>query len=191
MSDQKIRKNHLLGCFEIALFMKEGFLRFDDSQKSFLQSFWVLGLNIPLLLLAIPFIYAAKEELQSDSMTFIAILFILKFVIFYAIGFIFIYYLCRFMKRSEHFKQYVTISNWSALIGIIAFIPLLALLHFTQKSYDDLYYAIIILSLYSYCYSAFIIRHVIKIPWELAIFITICFLAINETGFDLLYWISQ
>lgn len=191
MHDQKISKNPLLGCLEIAIFMREGPQRFTQGKEAMWRSFLIAALNIPLLLISMPYVYAAKENLHASPLSLITILFIIKIIVVMIVGLGLIYYFCHLTKRKENFVYYITVANWSALIGMVVFIPIILLLHFGIKSYEDLYPAIIILGVYSYAYATFVLKHALKIPWELSIFLMVCLMAINETTFDVIYALAR
>lgn len=191
MTENKITKNPLLGCLEIALFMKEGVQRFHDGKQAMLKSFLIAALNIPLLIISMPFVYAAKENLQASPISLINMLFIAKIIIVMILGLALIYYFCHITQRKQHFIKYITVANWSALIGMILFIPIIITLQWGLKTYDDLYPVIIVLDVYSYAYATFVLKHVLQIPWELSIFLMVCLMFINETCFDILYWITK
>ncbi len=191
MNDQKINKNPLLGCFEIATFMREGPQRFFEGKKAMWRSFLIAALNIPLLLISMPYVYAAKENLQTSTLSLITLLFLIKVIVVMIVGLVLIYYFCHLTKRKDNFVYYITVANWSALIGIVIFTPIIILLHFGIKSYEDLYPAIILLGIYSYAYSTFVLKHTLKLPWELAVFLMVCLMAINETAFDFIYALAS
>ncbi|MEM6812578.1 MAG: hypothetical protein AAF549_08960 [Pseudomonadota bacterium] len=114
-----------------------------------------------------------------------------KFLISFLVAIFFAYLFCKILKRGQKFIKLVTTNNWASLISLIIFLPFWICLSFGFYNYSDMLPYLIILSIYSYAVTAFIIRFVIDIPWELSIFLTVCLLAINEFMFDAIKFISQ
>ncbi|MEM8833015.1 MAG: hypothetical protein AAGB32_00610 [Pseudomonadota bacterium] len=54
------------------------------------------------------------------------------------------------------------------------------------QNYDDIFPYFVVMSLYGYAITAFVIRYIVDIPWELSAFLAICLMAINEFGYDVL-----
>lgn len=155
------------------------------------RSFLVVAVTFIFMLLTIPYIHSAKESLQGTSASLLTILFTLKFFIGLVLTLGFVYFFCKIVKRKHNFIKYIAVSNWCSIIPLVLFIPLLILLKLGMSTYNDVYPLIIVISVYSYALAAFIVRYVIDIPWELAVFVTVCILAINEGSFDLLYYIAS
>ncbi len=180
-------KERLVGTLEIALFMKSGINNFDNDFRAMIQSFSIFVLSFVFSIMSFPFLYEAKQELQNLGFSSALVIFILKFLIGYILALGFIYFINKIMKREHNFIKFITTSNWASLINLVLFLPLFFLMKSGVSNYNDLYPHMVILSVYSYVLSAFIIRYVIDIPWELAVFITVCLLALNEAGFKMLY----
>ena len=184
------KKNPLIGSFEIALFMKSGINNFDSNLRSMIRSFAVVLVTFAFTIATVPYIHVAKETLQDHSVVFVTALFAVKFILCFIATLLFIYYFCKITHRKDNFIRYITVSNWCSLIPLILFLPIFIAMLADFKTYNDLYPATILISLYSYALATFITRYVIDIPWELAAFVTVCVLAINEGGFSLLYYIA-
>lgn len=186
MSEQK-KRNPLLGCFEISIFMRTGVNHFDGKKSSIIKSFYVVVLNLILVLATVPFIYSAQGEWQSQSLFFVAFLFGLKFIGCLLCSLFFVYYCCKIIQRKHNYSKFITTANWCSLIPLVVFLPFLLLLAFGPTTYEHIASIVIFISIYSYVVTAFVTRYVIDVPWELAGFIAICTMAINETGFQLLH----
>ena len=187
MSNNEITKNPFLGCFELSLFMKDGFSRFQNDQKALYLSFIIpIIATFGLLIAALPYAYSADTEFQKISLISLTNLLLAKETLTFAAAVGFIYAMCKFTGRRQHFKKALITSNWSAMIGALLFLPVLFLMVKGAYSYDDLYPTMIISSLYAYAILAFIFKHTLRIPWELSAFMVVCFIAINEGGVDLL-----
>ena len=191
MTDNRIKQRPFLGCFEIALFMRDGIGRFSTDLKAMWQSFVILIIAVPFTLTSVPYMYAVTEELHNLPLSAIMPLYALKMFVSLALGFSFIYMFCKITDRKQHFVHYVTVSNWSSIISLVLYIPAIAVMKMGWYDYNDVYPALILTSLYAYGFAAFITKYVLRIPWELAVFVTICLLAINESMFDILYYIAQ
>lgn len=188
MSNNTNSKNPLLGCFEISLFMKTGINHFDSEMKAMWRSFIVVGLTLLFTLLTSPYIHEAKIDFQDNPVAFTTFLYGIKYVVQFLAILLFTYYFCKIVKRKKNFVRFITTSNWCSIITLIVFIPIYVFLVLGNGTYDDVYPILVAISLYAYALAAFVTRYVIDIPWELAVFMTVCVLAINEAGFKLLYY---
>lgn len=188
--EKKEKKNPLIGCFEISLFMKSGINNFDSNLKSMIRSFAIVMASFVITIITAPYIQVAKADLQDHSLGFVTTLFAIKFIVCFIAVLGFIYYFCKITHRRNNFIRYITVSNWCSLVPLVLFLPIFAAMLAGIKTYDDLYPATVLISLYTYALATFITRYVIDIPWELAVFLTVCVLAINEGGFSLLYYIA-
>lgn len=186
MSEEK-KKNPLLGCFEISIFMRTGVNHFDGKKSSIIRSFYVVALNLILVLATVPFVYAAQGDLQAQSLFAVTALFALKFVGCLVCSLLFVYYCCKIIQRKHNYSKFITTANWCSLIPLVVFAPFLLLLAFGPTTYEHVASVVVFISMYSYVITAFVTRYVIDVPWELAGFIAICTMAINETGFQLLH----
>lgn len=179
-------KSHLLGVFELFLFMRCSLDRFSDDVKSFRQSFIIVGLNFSLIPIVIPYVYISNEEFQNLALEKITLLFFLKFLSVFILSLGFSYAICKFLKREEYFKRYISITNWSSLIAFISFLPIIYLMKIGIFTHTDLTPYLFLMSAYLYVLGWYITRHVLKIPWQLAIFIMVCFLAIEDFMFKIM-----
>lgn len=170
--------------------MREGVERFAGDIKAFWQSFIVLGLNFLLIPLSIPFVYEADERLQQASLGFVIFLFLLKMIIVVLALVAFSYFICKLLKREQDFLRYITTSNWVSLIGLILYLPFIVIMEMELANYTELAPYLIVIAIYIYVIVAFVAKYVLKIPWELAGFISICSLAINESFYNTVYMLT-
>lgn len=184
--------NVLIGAFEIALWMKSGFNRFNDDFRSMLKSFVIVGISFVFVLLSAPYIQNIQNS-EINSLTPSAstllntqILYGVKFVVTTALSLIFMYFMMYILKREPRFIRFISVSNWCSLIPLLAFLPIYFgwLMGFTD--YEQSYPFLIVISIYFYALTAFIIRYIVDIPWELAIFITVCLFFIDDFSFKIL-----
>ena len=184
-------KQYALGLFEISLFMRIGVSRFNHDFKHFLQSFIALGLTLPFTLISVPHLYWAKDDLRSSSLDVVTMLFGIKFFVSAALLVGFSYIICNVLHKGSLFLKYVTISNWVTLIPLLLYIPCLYVMSRGLQTYDVVYPFLIVFSVYGYAMGTFIAKHVLKIPWELAVFVGICSMAISEGCYKLLFFIAN
>ena len=185
--EQNSKNNPLLGCFEISIFMKTGVNHFDDDLRSMINSFGIVLLNFAFMWLTVPFMYEFKQDFYSQGPGFIALVFAIKFFLIIPILLLFAFFFCRIVKRQHKFVKYVTASNWLSLVPLVLFVPFFLMMQFGPTTYGDIEPFIIVISVYSYVLTAFMTRYVVDIPWELAVFMTVCALAINEASFSLFH----
>lgn len=173
-------KSKLLSVFELSLFMVDGFNRFENDKKQFIYSFGVAFLSLPFIILSIPYLREFKEDLLEISVLTATIMMVVKYFFSIAVLTFFSYYLCKLMKKKDRFFKFVTVTNWMTLTPLVLFIPFLILMMNGIYMYEQAYPFLVIVALYSYVLTAFVIRYVIDIPWELSVFFAICTMAINQ-----------
>jgi hypothetical protein len=184
-------KKYLLGVFEIGIFMKDGVNRFGKGFPDLWCSFGIVLLSLPLILASVPYVYNAQEELQSISLNIVALLFGGKFFVSLGLQIGFSYIVCKVLQIPQKFIHYVTVSNWATIIPTLFYLPILYTLSQGFQNYDSVYPYLVFISIYSYALGAFITKYVLGIPWELAIFIAICAMAISEGCYKLLFFVAN
>ncbi len=183
-----IRRN-LLGCLETALFMKQGAERFSVSyegmKRSFIVPFLVLPLSIATMIAAHP-----DQNMGADSATFLAMIYGLRTVLYLVAFVAFSYFLAKGLDRMENFYRFTAANNWLVVPAALLMMPLS--LAFMGGAYEwaDVYPMMVCITLYSYAYTAFMAAHVLRIPMELAGFVAIASMAINQSALDLMKWIG-
>lgn len=180
----------LLGCLEATLFMPETARRFSSSYDEMIRSFYIPVIAFPLTLLAV-YLYP-RPEVASHSDIVISMLYSLRFAFSLGIFLGFVYFIARKIERTEHFYQFVTANNWLTIPSTIISIPVLMLL--TQGDAHALQEAqvlSVILVFYTYAYTAFAAACILRIPIELAGFIAMTGLIINNSTHDIIGWVSS
>lgn len=184
-----IRRN-LLACLETALFMKQGPERFSISKqamkRSFLIPFLVLPLTISTMIAAHP-----DPDLSMGAIHAIALVYGLRTVLYLAGFMAFIYFMAKSMDRVENFARMVTANNFLVLPAAVLMLPLSIAFMNGGYTWVEVYPLMVCITLYSYAYTAFMAAYVLKIPKELAIFVSICSMAINQTALDAMKWIGS
>lgn len=176
-SREELKKN-ILGCFEIALFMRSGVERFSDSKQAALRSFAVPAFFIPMVVWV--WILRADAEPVAAVVAIHFFRMILTMGVFMGIVYVF----SRQYERQVHFFRFITVSNWSELIGAILVVPvLIALLSGADMALWENY--AVFVQLFGYVYTGFIVTQVFRVPWELGGFVAVVALAVGQNLLDL------
>lgn len=189
-----MRKKHrtasaLLGCLEITLFMPVGVERFRTSGKALAHSFIIpviVALISGLALLSVH----SQSELSGISSEFVFFVAISRAFVCLAVFLGVMYLIAQKLDKGEYFKRFVIINNWLCIPQLLMVLPILGLYHAGIHEWKSIQALLILTALYSYAYSAFMITHAFRIPWELAGSMAILSLAINETSMDALQWVT-
>jgi hypothetical protein len=183
-----VRRN-LLGCLETALFMKQGADRFSVSyegmKRSFVVPFLVLPFSVATLIMAHP-----DQNMTMDSASFLALIYGLRTVLYLAVFMAFSYFLAKGLDRMENFYRFTSANNWLVIPAALLMWPLSLAFMNGSYSWAEVYPMMVCITLYSYAYTAFMAAHVLRIPLELAAFVAIASMAINQTALDLMKWIG-
>jgi hypothetical protein len=181
-------KNSLLGCLEVALFMPAGPKRFGNTRDEALRSFTIPALLFPASLLAF-LLSGTPDEIGTTSNT-LTILMSIRAILVWVLFFGTVAWVLRHVDHMKHFYRFVIASNWLSVPATIIFIPVLWAIHGGAYSWDELYPFIIFLIYYSYAFSAYMAVYALVIPWELAMFITMISMMINDGTLNLVSWIG-
>lgn len=190
-NDSKRFGQALLGAMELALFMKQGVDRFPSDFSAMLKSFLIPLIFMPLSFIGLYYSQGQRPELADISFEYLSVLFIGKDVITLILGLAMIYGFAKYYDRTQYFYLTITAGNWASIFPTLLFIPVLYTMSMGWHSWEEAYPVTIVFSLYTYVLAAFILTFSLKIPWEMAGFLAICGMAINETGFDFLYWLAS
>lgn len=182
-----ILKNNLLGTLEIALFLKKGADRFSSDSNNFKTSFLIPILLLPLTLVTV--FYAHPSGQLADGATqILAIIYTLRLFISLGIFLGFVYMMAKTLDKAKEFKRFATANNWVTLPATIAMLPLLLLFLNGSHSWAEIYPMMVVVTLYSYAYTGFLIAHVMRIPYELAAFMAVAGMAIHQSSLTALKW---
>tara|TARA_R110002072_G_scaffold71113_3_gene170915 strand:- start:41 stop:610 length:570 start_codon:yes stop_codon:yes gene_type:complete len=177
-------KQNLLGCLEIFLFMPNGVERFSNTRGDAIKSF-----IIPLALL--PIVMAVMVAMSAGfSITTLLSLHLIRMIVTIALFLSVVYFLSKQFERNQYFHRFLIVSNWSNIPGMIMTLPILAALIFGYDMAELESYAIFI-TIVGYVYSAFIITHCFRLPWEMGGFIAIVGLAIDQNLLDLTVYVRD
>lgn len=191
MWERKELKTNLLGTLEMALLMPQGVKRFNNDMSAMFRSFWLIPIVMPFTLYAIHLMQPNVEQIASLSYGFVAVMFTFKILVVTVLTLLLGYGFAKHYERMEHFCLTVTALNWSGLINTLLFLPAVVMVGSGAYAWDDIYAYLVFLSLYGYLITGFIMTYSFRIPWELGGCLAICFMAINQTSLDIMYWIAS
>lgn len=166
-------KQNLLGCFELALFMRRSVERFDDTKITAIKS-----LAVPLILTPIVVIMMAAIYSQSASQILIP-LHVGRIFLGQIVTWIIVYWFSKHFKREKYFWRFVTVSCWADIVGFAMLLPIVfgILMGHDFSTFES--YALFN-GILGYVYAAFIATHVLRLPWELGGFVAIVSMGVNE-----------
>jgi len=182
-------KRNLLGSLEIALFMPIARSRFGNSKNEAFRSFLIPTLLFPITLFMV--IMSPKAGMSNDSAHVLALLYTLRLFVTWFFFFGAVYWIAQQVGKMQHFYQFVIASNWITVPATAIFIPVLFMLYTGAYPAQELYLFTMCLLAYTYCFSAFMAAYVMRIPWELAGFITFVGICVNNSTMDALTWITN
>lgn len=180
-------KNNLLGTLEIALFLKNGAKKFVNNDKNFKTSFLLPILLLPMTLITVFFAHPSGE-LANGATQILAIIYTLRLFVSLGLFLGFVYLMAKTLDKTNEFKRFAIANNWLTLPAAIAMLPLLGLFLNGSHNWAEIYPMMVVVTLYSYAYTGFMIAHVMRIPYELAGFIAIAGMAIHQTSLTALKW---
>lgn len=182
-------KRNLLGCLEIALLMRKGRDRFGNNYDEAMRSFIVPILLSPIVLLVI-MLYPAPE-ISEVSRSTLALVYALRMFAVTALFLGAVWWIVRELDRREYFLQFITAMNWLSVPATIVILPALYLVFSGMYSWQEIYPITCVLVGYSYLFTGFMAAHVLRIPLELAGFITFISYAVNTHTLDIMNWVGQ
>lgn len=182
-------KRNLLGCLEIALLMRQGRNRFGNNYDEAMRSFIVPILVSPLMLLVI--MMYPSPEISEVSRNSLALMYALRMFAVTALFLGSVWWIVRELDRREYFLQFVTAMNWLSIPATVLIIPCLYLVFSGHYTWEELYPFTCMLMGYSYLFTAFMAAYVLRIPLELAGFITFISYAVNTHTLEIMNWVGQ
>ncbi len=183
-SKGELRQN-LLGTLEIALFMRKGAERFSPTasmmKKSFILPIILLPLSLMVVLSAHP-----EGQLDTLSMQVLTAIYALRLFLYLGIFLGFVYLMASKLNRIEDFYRFAAANNWLTLPAAALMLPLTLLFMNGAYEFSEIYPLMVFITLYSYAYTAFMATHILRIPAELACFVAIAGMAINQSALEAL-----
>lgn len=169
-------RNNLLGCFEICLFMARGTQRFSGERQDALRSFAVPAFFVPIVLIVF--------ALQSTGYPVALLLPIHALRIVATLGLFLgvVYVISRETKRTEHFFQFVTATNWLNIPVGLMILPVAGFLATGTYTMEQMESWAVFVEIAGAVLVAFAATHIFRIPWELGGFIGVLGLLIDDAG---------
>lgn len=187
-SREEVRRN-LLGALEVALFMPEARNRFSTSADEAIRSFMIPTLLLPATLLLV-YIFP-RPELADDSANTIAFLYSLRMVLSWVMFLGCIYWLVNNVNRREYFCQFVTATNWLTIPATLIYLPVALMIAGGAYSWTELYPFTVCLTVYTYAFTAFMAAYILRVPWELAGFVAVISVMVDNYTSDLIAFVSD
>ncbi len=182
-------KRNTLSCFETALFMPGGAKRFGNTYEEALRSFLIPAFLFPLTILGVYFY--PTPELEVIPKDTLSLLFSTRLVLSWVMFFGLMHWIPRRVDRMDHFYRFVIATNWLALPASVVFLPVMWLLFSGASSWEEIYPFTLFIVFYSYAFTAYMAVYALSIPWEMAAFITIISMTINDRTLDVVRWIGN
>lgn len=174
----------LFGCFEILLFMPRGIERFGPGKSAAVKSFLV-----PVYLL--PFVFVSIIALSDGySINLLVSIHSVRIIATLILGLLAIYFLALQFRREEFFYKFLNVSNWFNVPLAVFTLPILAAYILGYNMHNLESYAVFI-TILGFVYTAFIISHAFRLPWELGGFMSIVILAIDQNLFSIALYIRD
>lgn len=180
--------NHLLGTLEIALFMPGGAKRFGDSLSAMKRSFLIPLMILPLTLITVLAAHPAGSALDNSTAQILMVIYSLRLFVYLGLFLAAVYLMAKGMDRLDGFRRFAIANNWLTIPAAILMLPLIVMFINGHYSWSEIYPLMVVITLYSYAYTGFMAAHVLRLPWEMAGFIMVVGMAINQTSLDVLKW---
>lgn len=151
--------NALRGCLEIPLYLKMGATRFAGTVNAFKRSIIVPIFLIPVILCVLP-----KAEIYADkSLGWQATLMLMQILIGTGVFACVLYFFKPKSVTNEDFLKCMTAYNWLSLSAFVVNIPIILLAVFGINTWDDVFAMMMLTTLYSYSFLAYMIIYVLRV----------------------------
>lgn len=187
-SRDEVRRN-LLGTLEVALFMPESRTRFSPNADEAIRSFMIPTLLLPATLLLV--YLSPRPELADSTANTIAFLYSLRMVMGWALFLGCTYWLAKSVNRKEYFCQFVAATNWLAIPATLIYLPVALMIASGAYTWTDLYPFTVCLTIYTYAFTAFMTAYILRVPWELAGFVAVISVMVNNYTSDLITFVGD
>lgn len=182
-------RQKLLGCLEIALFMPKGAERFDADKQTMARSFLIPLLFLPISIGVV--LSAHPAALSAGSMQVIGAIYALRLFVYLGAYLALVFAMTKFLNESaedqmQDFYRFATANNWLTIPAAMLMAPLVLSFMSGNHEWAEIYPLMVFIALYSYAYTAFMAARVLRIPMELAVFVSIAGMAIHQTSLDVI-----
>ena len=151
-------RNALWGCVEIPLYLKRGATRFTGTVSAFKHSLIIPILLVPIIITTVP----AQQLYADQSFLWIACLYVMQVFLGTAFFMLAVYLFKSKDVTNEHYLRCIVGYNWLGLSAYCVNIPLILLGHLGVHPWGDIYSMMMLVSLYSYSYLAYMITYTLK-----------------------------
>lgn len=182
-------KTNLLGSFEVALFMRDGPKRFGNTYHEALRSFLIPVFLFPASVLAF-YLSGAPAVIGTEENTLLILLSV-RVLLIWALFFGIVAWLLKHVDHMNHFYRFVIATNWISIPATVAFFPVMAFILNGSYSWSEIYPFTTFVMFYAYAMIAYAAVYALVIPWELAMFITMIFMVVNDSTLNLMSWIGR
>jgi hypothetical protein len=183
-------RQNLLGSLEIALFMRAGAQRFSPSADMMKKSFLIPIVLLPLSLLVVVFAHP-EGAMDALSLQIISVIYALRLFVYLAAFLGMVYLMASKLGRLEDFYRFAVANNWLTIPAAALMLPLTLLFMNGVYEFSEIYPLMVFVTLYSYACTAFMATHILRIPAELACFVAIAGMAINQTTLHALKFVAS
>ena len=184
---KEIRKC-LTGAFDLCLFTGRGIRAFDGGWAQALRSFWIPALLLPLALAY----NVAHPEISLKGYPALQIVLTNFFLILLSMAawFALVWVFADKLKAKDKLPVFIAAYNWVGLIMLFPMLPVMAGLVFEWGPEDQLERAMILIQVYAYSVTACIAYRAFSIPWQLAGFLAVVGLFVDDTMRQIIYFVQ-
>lgn len=180
----KVSKN-IIGTLDVALFMPRSENRFSDDKQAFKASFIIPLALLPLTMITVLAAHPS-EALAPGSAEVLMTIYGLRFFISLAMFLGVVYFMAKTMDREDAFYRFGTANNWLSIPAVVLALPLIVMFLNGHYTWAEIYPFMVVITLYSYAYTAFMASRVLRLPIEMGGFVAIIGMAINQTSLDVI-----
>lgn len=181
-------KRNLLATLEIAMFMRQGPERFGEDFREMLRSWALFAIFLPMTFLSLYYLQPEDPAFSKISYGFLAFLVLIKIIITTAAYVAIIYGIARQYDRKQYFYVTITALNWAAIITSLMLMPGILGVALDHYQWPELTNYHIFLAIYGYALGAFTMTFTMRIPWEMATFLSIISMALDQSSLQFMKW---
>lgn len=181
-------KGCLKGAFALCLFSRDGIAAFDTGWGQALRSFWPGILTTPLFVWFV--MLKPEDSLKGYPDWQIAANVLLHIVFSTIVWYGVMWLFAGQLKARDKFPLFVSAGNWTGTAMLLVFLPVMAAIVFGWGNEDQLERVMILLTLYAYGVTGYVAFKSFPIPWQMAGFVAVSSIFVNETTRDILYLIQ-
>lgn len=178
----------LKGAFALCLFSGNGILSFDGSWGQAWRSFWPGIIVTPLFVWYV--ILNPDDSLKGYPDWQIGMNVILNSVISPVLWYALMWFFAGQLKARDRFPLFVAAGNWTGTAMLVVFFPAMAAMVWGWAGEEQLERVMILLQVYAYAVVGCVAYKSFPVPWQMAGFVAVSSVFVNETTRDILYLIQ-